>query len=246
MNASPRKHPQRRSTDEDLLDKIEHFIENHIEDKIKKGLDDVEDFLKREFRELREKAKGKHGDDGPFSYVEQFLRDRGVASIHPSTKFLVNKVLKRMDLRNAKNVIEYGPAEGVMTKPILNRLPSDGRVIAVELNPGFVSTLKKELASDSRITIVEGSVTDIDKIVAPLSAPPADVIISGIPFSFLSPVQRHELLHKTVDLLRPGGRFIAYQVTTHLVPLMKYHFKDVDVDFEVRNPPPHFVFTGYK
>ncbi|MBI5203218.1 MAG: hypothetical protein HY925_16625, partial [Elusimicrobia bacterium] len=200
MNASPRK-PHRRTTDEDLLDKIEHFIENHIEDKIKKGLDDVEDFLKREFQELRDKAKGKNGDDGPFSYVEQFLRDKGVASIHPSTKFLVNKVLKRMDLREAKTVIEYGPAEGVITKPILERLPSNGRVLAVELNPGFVGTLKKELVEDKRITIVEGSVTDIDKIAAPLGIGNADVIVSGIPFSFLTPLQRHELLHKTVDLL---------------------------------------------
>lgn len=245
MNDTPRR-PQRRRTGEDLLDKIEHFIENHIEDKIKKGLDDVEDFLKREFRGLREKARGKNGDDGPFSYVEQFLRDRKVASIHPSTKFLVNKVLKRMDLRTARTVIEYGPAEGVMTKPILSRLPADGCVIAVELNPGFVTTLRSQLSSDPRVTIVEGSVTEIDKIVVPLAVPPADVIISGIPFSFLSPLQRHELLHKTVDLLRPGGRFIAYQITTHLVPLMKYHFQDVDVDFEVRNLPPHFVFTGTK
>ncbi|MBI4348860.1 MAG: methyltransferase domain-containing protein [Elusimicrobia bacterium] len=246
MNAQRKHSSQRRKSDSDLLDKIEHFIENHIEDKIKKGLDDVEDFLKREFRELRDKARGKNGDEGPFSYIEQFLRDKKVASVAPSTKFLVNKVLKRMDLRSAQTVIEYGPAEGVITRPILERLPSDGRVVAIELNPGFVATLRQQLASEPRLTVVEGSVTEVDKIVAPLGVPPADVIVSGIPFSFLSPLERHHLLHKTVDLLRPGGRFIAYQVTTHLVPLMKYHFQDVDVDFEVRNLPPHFVFTGYK
>lgn len=246
MNAPPRKHAPRRRDNSDLLDKIEHFIENHIENKIKKGLDDVEDFLKREFRELREKARGKNGDEGPVSYLERFLRDRKVAAVAPSTKFLVNKVLKRMDLRNARTVIEYGPAEGVMTKPVLARLPADGRLVAVELNPGFVTTLRSQLAPDPRATVIEGSVTEIDKIVAPLGVPPADVIISGIPFSFLSPLERHHLLHKTVDLLRPGGRFVAYQITTHLVPLMKYHFQDVDVDFEVRNLPPHFVFTGYK
>lgn len=249
MNSSPSRKHSRGRKDQDILDKIEDFLQTRIEDKIKKGFDDVEAFLKREFEELREKAKGKHGERdeevGPFSYLEEFLRDRKVASVAPSTKFLVGRVLKRMDLRNAKVVIEYGPAEGVMTKPILSRLPADGRLVAVELNPGFAATLRQQL-DDPRLTIVQGSVTEIDKLVAPLGLPPADVIVSGIPFSFLPPLERHHLLHKTVDLLGPKGRFVAYQVTTHLVPLLKYHFKDVDADFEIRNLPPHFVFTGYK
>lgn len=246
MNAAPTpsRRPQRKSKDRDLFDKIEDFIESRIEDKIKKGLDDVESFLKRELKELKDKAKPKD-EAGTFSYVEQFFKDRKVASVAPSTKFLVSRVLKRMELRDAEIVIEYGPAEGVITRQILDRLPAKGRLVAIELNGEFAKTLKKEV-TDPRLTVITGSVIEVDKLVAPLGLPPADVIVSGIPFSFLKPRARHELLHKTVDLLGPKGRFVAYQVTTHLVPLLKYHFDDFEVDFEPRNLPPHFIFTGAK
>lgn len=247
MSAPPtssRRH-HRKSKDRDLLDKIEDFIESRIEDKIKKGLDDVESFLKRELRELKDKAAKPKDEAGAFSYLEQFFKDRKVASVAPSTKFLISRVLKRMDLRDARVVIEYGPAEGVITRHILDRLPANGRLVAIELNGEFAKTLKKEVC-DPRLSVITGSVLEVDELVAPLGVPPADVIVSGIPFSFLKPRARHELLHKTVDLLGPKGRFVAYQVTTHLVPLLKYHFDDVEVDFEPRNLPPHFIFTGQK
>ena len=230
----------------DFLDKVEEFVENHIEEKIKKGLDDVENFLKKELSDFKQKRKhGKEDDEASvFSYLEHFLKDKKVASVTPSTKFLINKVFKRMDLGNTRTVIEYGPAAGVMTKPLLRRLPATGRVLAVERNGELASILQQ--FQDPRLTVIHGSVTDIDRHAAEQGIGLADVIVSGIPFSFLTPLERHQLLHKTVDLLRPGGRFVAYQVTTHLAALMKYHFQDVDIDFEVRNIPPHFVFTGYK
>ncbi len=239
------KPPKPKKKSKDVLDKIEDFIESRIEDRLKKGFDDIERFLKKEIRDFKEKhLELEDSENNPFSYFEAFLKDRKVASVAPSTKFLVGKVMKRMEMKPLRVVVEYGPAAGVMTRQILSRLPTDGILAAVELYPEFMPELKK--LNDPRLKAYQGSVMDIDKLVAPLNLPLADVVVSGIPFSFLKPVERHALLHKTVDLLRPGGRFIAYQVTTHLVPLMKYHFEDVDIDFEVRNLPPHFVFTGYK
>ncbi len=212
----------------DFFDRIEALIESGIEKALRGG--------------LRGK-KGPGARRNPFSYIEAFLKDPKVASIAPSTKFVIRRVIARME-RSAKVVIEYGPAEGVITREILKRLPVDGILVAVELNEDFTASLSK--LEDPRLKVIRGSVTEIDELVAPLSLPPADAIVSGIPFSFLKPVERHALLHKTADLLKPGGRFIAYQFTTHLVPLMKYHFDDVDIDFEPRNLPPHFIFTGTK
>ena len=47
-------------------------------------------------------------------------------------------------------------------------------------------------------------------------------------------------------MLEPSGRFIAYQVTTHLIGLLEDYFRKVKTEFEIRNIPPHFVFTAYK
>lgn len=229
----------------DILDHLEEFIETRVQKNLRKGFEEIEGFLRREFLERdREGARGGKKDAGLFSYMEAFLEDKQVAAVIPSTKFLVERVLKRIEWPAARVLVEYGPAEGVMTRAFLERLPSDGLLVAVETNARFVETLGR--LRDPRLQVIHGSVLDIDRLLAPLSLPPADAVASGIPFSFLKPIERHQLLHKTEALLRPGGRFVAYQVTTHLVPLMKYHFRTVDAQLELRNLPPHFVFTGTK
>ena len=67
-----------------------------------------------------------------------------------------------------------------------------------------------------------------------------------MPFALFRPRGRHELLARTTDLLKPGGRFVAYQMTTHLIPLLADYFSRVETEFEVRNIPPLFVFKALK
>lgn len=208
-----------------------------IEDKLKKGIHKVEEVFKDD----------KNADDKLFSYFKVFMDDKGVASVTPSSKYIVAKVIKAMDLGKNKVVIEYGAADGPMTKPILERLLPGGKVVAVELNETLHEHLKG-ISRDPRFHPVRGDVREVVQLAARfgIQKGQADVIISGIPFAFLSGRGRHELLKDTADLLRPGGRFIAYQVTTHLIPLLKDYFSKVDTQFEIRNIPPHFVFTAIK
>jgi phospholipid N-methyltransferase len=149
-----------------------------------------------------------------------------------------------MALQKARVVVEYGAAQGVITKRILERLRPDAKLVAIEFNAELFKGLKK--LSDPRLILVRGDVREIDKILAKHGISSADAIVSGVPFSFFSGRGRHELLLKTSELLSPGGRFVAYQVTTHLIPLLKDYFSRVDTQFEVRNIPPHFIFTSIK
>lgn len=226
----------------DLFDHLESFVEGLIDKHMRKGLSEVEHFLKKE---VVKSPENRQKVESVFNYLDAFLKDPKVASVAPSTKFVVARVLKMIDWTKTKVIIEYGPAGGVITRQLLERLPEDGTLIAVETNEKFVDILRKDV-SDPRLKVVHGSVLDLPAHLAPLNVGPADAIVSGIPFSFLKPIERHQLLHKTEEALRPGGRFIAYQFTTHLVPLLKFHFEKVDVQFEVRNIPPHFIFTGFK
>ncbi|MDE2314006.1 MAG: methyltransferase domain-containing protein [Elusimicrobia bacterium] len=189
--------------------------------------------------------KGKPADsDKLFSYFKVFMGDRGVAAITPSSRYLVRRVMKALDLDHAKDVIEYGAAQGVMTRTLLGKIHKDSKILAIELNKNLFDSLRE--ISDPRLTIYNGDVREIDEIARRFGVGSADVIFSGIPFAFLSPEDRHTLLKKTSQLLRPGGRFVAYQVTTHLIPLLKRHFKKVRIELEIRNLPPHFVFTAFK
>jgi len=141
-------------------------------------------------------------------------------------------------------VVEYGPADGVITKHILPHLPKDAKLIAIERNGDFFSRLAK--IKDPRFHPVHGDVRDVAAHLKRFDVDKADRIVSGIPFSYLAPREREELLAWTADRLNPGGRFVAYQVTTHLIPLLKDYFKRVKTEFELRNIPPHFVFTAIK
>ena len=221
---------RKAKSDKDVLKNLGDFIEEHF----KKGMSKVEEIFK----------DNEGADDKLFSYFKVFIDDKGVAAVTPSSKFLVDRVVKASDPRSAKVVIEFGAAEGVMTRRILEKLPPDGRLLAIELNDKLFDALRK--VADPRVILVHGDVRNIPEIAREHGIGQADVIVSGIPFAFLSGRGRHELLTRIEGLLRPGGRFVAYQITTHLIPMLKDYFKHVKTDFEIRNIPPHFVFTAFK
>jgi len=215
---------------------------NRIERSVKEAVDKIEGVLKKDL--LEKKAKPSDKDRGPLFYLETFLRDKNVATVSPSSKYVIGKVLKGLDLHGVRTVVEYGPADGVMTRRILQALPQDGILTAIERNADFYNALVR--LPDPRLRPVHGDVRQAERVVHGLGLQGVDRVVSGIPFSFLSLEERHSLLAQTARLLNPGGRFVAYQFTTHLIPLLKRYFKVADISFEIRNLPPHFVFTCVK
>lgn len=226
----------------DILDKLEDFFDKKIQPRVK----EMETLLKKDIKlgKLKTKDLIEYDPDSAFSYLSAFLMDKGVTAIMPSTKFLVERVLKAMDLEDAGTIIEFGPAEGVMTRRILHGMPEDGALLAIELNANFLKAVKR--IRDPRLRVVQGDAQDVVRIAARHGLPKADVVVSGIPFSFFDLEGRHRLLDAIHAVLKPSGRFVAYQVTTHLIPILKEHFKHIDSYLELRNLPPHFVFTAKK
>ena len=226
--------PRTEKSDRDVLDNLGALIGGQI----KKGMSKLEEVMADSGK------KGKKDDSRFMGYVKVFMDDPAVAAVTPSSKYLVDRTVKAMDLAHAKVIVEYGAAQGVMTRRILEKMRPDATLLAVEFNTALFEELKN--VKDPRLTLVHGDVREIDKILERHGVKGVDVIVSGVPFAFFSGRGRHELLTKTSDLLRPGGRFVPYQVTTHLITMLKDYFSDVDIQFEVRNIPPHFVFTAIK
>lgn len=236
--SKPAHRPEK--SDKDLLDELGDLIS----ERVKKGRAKLEELIDEA---KKNKGKAKDDDDGDFmGYFRVFLDDPAVAAVTPSSKFIVERVIKGMNLDEAKTIVEYGAAQGVITKQILKKMRPDAKLVAIEFNQKLFEELTATV-KDERLIPVHGDVREIDKILAQVGvAAPVDAITSGVPFSYFSNRGRHELLLKTSEMLRPGGRFVPYQVTTHLIPLLKDYFSDVDTQFEVRNIPPHFVFTAIK
>jgi phospholipid N-methyltransferase len=228
--------PRKKKSDGDMFD----ALAVRIGDQIKKGVTAFEEILS----ESKNKRRGAE-DDEFMGYVKTYLHDRSIASVTPSSKYLVERMVKSAALEEARVVVEYGPAEGVITRHLLRNMRRDAKLIAVELNEKFFLKLT-ERVKDPRLIPVRGDVREISKILAARGLTTADRIISGLPFSIFTGRERHEILTKTSDLLNPGGRFVAFAYTTHLIPMLKDYFSDVDTQFEVRNIPPSFVFTALK
>jgi phosphatidylethanolamine/phosphatidyl-N-methylethanolamine N-methyltransferase len=73
----------------------------------------------------------------------------------------------------------------------------------------------------------------------------ADYVVSGIPFSYLEPKKKKEILNAVHEGLTPDGQFIVYQVT----PELKGHtrmFAAHEVEYFLANIPPMFIVACHK
>jgi phospholipid N-methyltransferase len=137
-----------------------------------------------------------------------FRHPRMLGSIVPSSRFLIRELLGPVDWTRARVIVEYGPGVGGITAEVLRRMRPDALLIAIEMNPDFVSYLRGAL-TDTRLRVVEGSAESVDEILRRYGQRQADYIISGIPFSTIPAPAREHILHKTRAVLAPGGAVLV-------------------------------------
>jgi phospholipid N-methyltransferase len=170
-----------------------------------------------------------------------FRHPRMLGSIIPSSRFLIKQLLEPINWARARVIVEYGPGVGGITTEVLRHLHPDGTLIAIEMNPDFVTYLRGAL-SDPRLKIVEGSAAEVDDILRRFGYTHADYIISGIPFSTISAPVRESILRKTRAMLAPGGAFLVYQFSTRVLQDLKRIFGYVGRRFEPLNVLPAHLF----
>jgi len=165
-----------------------------------------------------------------------------LGSIIPSSPFLVNDVLSQVDWDRAQVVVEYGPGVGTITQQILKRLRPDGMLIAIELNPQFVSFLHEKIR-DPRLHVVQGSAASALQALASLNLDRADYIISGIPYSLIPDPTRQEIMDQAREMLSPNGTLLVYQFTDAVLPYLQSSFGSVRQDFQLLNILPARIFA---
>jgi phospholipid N-methyltransferase len=174
-------------------------------------------------------------------FLKTALRDyKTVGALMITSRYAVLRVVGELEPGD-RFVIEYGPGDGVITKRILLRLPSDGRIVAIERDHDFRPELEK--IGDQRLLVIYG---DVAEVMPALGISQADAIVSGIPFSLMSAPVRRDIIDNTQAALRTGGKFIAYQASLLILPLLKRHFRHVGWMLEPRNLPPYFIMTARK
>jgi phospholipid N-methyltransferase len=177
-----------------------------------------------------------------FLFFRNFFRHpRMLGSIIPSSRFLIKQLLQPIDWDKARVIVEYGPGVGGITAEILRRMRPEARLIAIEMNPEFVTFLRRTLV-DERFQVVEGSAADVREIMQKFGLSKADYIISGIPLGSMPPSVREPILRNTRDALAAGGSFLVFQFTTRVLPDLYRVFRYVKRKFEPLNILPAHLF----
>lgn len=181
-----------------------------------------------------------------WQFLRGFLKNPVmVGSVIPSSRVLIEKMLKPVDWQSTRLFVEYGPGVGTFTRPILDLLPPDATLVTIDTNPDFTAYLKESI-DDSRLVAVTGSAADVAKILADRDLGKADYVLSGLPFSTLPPGVGDDIAEATASVIRPGGAFLVYQFSPKVKDFIDPHFERIERGFEWVNVPPATLFWAYR
>ena len=180
-------------------------------------------------------------------FISSFIKNpKEVAAVAQSSRYLVNRIIKNIDFKNAKCIVEYGPGTGVVTKALLKYIDKDARLICFELNKGLYHFVNKNI-KDPRLVIINDDAEKVDYHLKKLKIKSMDYALSGLPFSLIGKESKKNILKKTKSFLKNGGKFIVYQqYNGHLRSYLKDCFEKVSTGLELRNIPPSYFYICEK
>lgn len=174
---------------------------------------------------------------------EFFRRPQDVGSAFPASRRLVEAVLDTVDLSAARLVVEYGPGSGRFTRALLDRMPDDGHLVAIDTSPRFTRHLQQTIR-DRRLHAVSDSAQQAAAILQGLRLKGVDLVVTGIPFSTIDPTVGAEIVSASAGLMNPQGQLIAYQMRDAVEPMLQQSFAQVERTRCWHNLPPCHIFRA--
>jgi len=180
----------------------------------------------------------------------EFLRaPNKIGAVAASSARLANSMLDEIDWQTAQNIVEYGPGTGAITRHLVQRLNSNQRFFAVELNPRLIEQLNQRLPD---VKVLNDSVANIREMCDGQEMPFIDGIISGLPWTAFPARLQNELLDAMFSVLGEHGQFVTFAYL-HGLPLksakrfrqvLEERFAEVTVSPVVwRNLPPAVFYS---
>lgn len=176
-------------------------------------------------------------------FIKTAIKDYKIGALTSSSRYVVEDVVRKIGPEH-KYIVEYGAGDGIITKEILKCLPSNGRLVALELNKDFIQELKN--IHDPRLVVMEEDVVGASREPNIFGLPRIDAVISGIPFTLFTSREREAVIRNTHALLSPNGIFVVYQYSPLVFSILKKFFNEVRISFEPRNFLPYFIMRARK
>lgn len=176
--------------------------------------------------------------------LKQYVKDfRTIGAVAASSRYLVHKMLRDVDVESASVILEYGPGTGVYTKEIVRRMQPGAKLVVIEYNEPLHDELAEKYSDNSNVHVVHGSAENVRAMVRALGIRGrADLIVSGLPFAGLPVQMSRTIMSETKKILKSNGTFVTFQYTLFKKQFLRQYFKHIYITHELRNIPPAYVF----
>ncbi len=180
------------------------------------------------------------------SFLKESLKSlKTSGTIIPSSRYLVSKLLKGINFKLARLIIEFGPGDGKITKDLLKNLHPDATLIIFEINDSFYDTLLK--IEDKRLIVVKESAASVEDVLKTNGFDKVDYIVSSLPLTNIPKPITATILENAYKSLKTQGYFMQYQYSLTYYSALKVVFNgNVSLGFEPLNIPPAFIYTCQK
>lgn len=175
-------------------------------------------------------------------FFSAFLKQtKNIGAVAPSSRFLVKKMLRPIDFKTVRCIVEFGPGTGSITHELLNMMPADSVLLAFEINAGFCKILNE--IKDPRLKIISDTAENIEQYLLENNIEHVDYIVSSLPFAMIPNGIVKNILAVVKKVLKPAGLFMQYQYSLNAYKKLKGTFNNVEIGFTPINLPPAFVFV---
>lgn len=200
-------------------------------------------------------GSARQGDAGRIAFFREFLKAPvQLGTCFTSSRPLARGIVRGMGLEQARNVIEFGPGPGPVTREILRRIPKDARFFAIERNEGLAEEFRRRFPGVPCFTDDAANVRALCEKQG-IEPGTVDCIVSTLPFLLFPEEVQRKILHEAAGVLRPGGKFhtITYRMAKVMPSVQRFkgiireEFGNVSLArIVLANIPPTYIYRGVK
>ncbi len=180
------------------------------------------------------------------TFIKRFADSpRRIGSVAPSSKFLTNAMLDRVDWDNANYIAELGAGTGVFTREIVKRAKPDAKILVFEIDPALQKMIQEEHPEHKGLSL-HSDAQELYRYMQDNEISALDFVISSLPFTVLPPRVTVRILDAVVKCLKPEGHFVAYQYSSIMKHVLQKKFARIQTRFVLCNIPPAFVYDCFE
>lgn len=181
--------------------------------------------------------------------IEAVKHPRELSTVFPSSPFLANTIADQIDFTEPRTIAELGPADGALTKPIVERMHPDSDLHLIEVNKSFCEDLEELFGDHEKfdaIHIQNRGAEELDEVCDEIGIDGLDYVVSGIPLTTLPDQVSDQILDATFESLKDDGRYVQFQYSQDYRDNIEDKFGPVGLERVWLNILPAWVYVADK